>query len=205
MRERLINQYWKFRRYYWKYKFLIRKVLITSYESISSIRLPFGKIRSTIYWKAFSLSTSIYWKFRKTYDISRLFVIRSLWKLKAVLNYVTGYSLGYCRHFAVRGYWKFRKMYDISRLFVIRSLWKLKAVLNYVTGYSLGYCRHFAVRGYWKFRRNADYLNEAGPGILLQMRKTKIIFHPFKKAYWFLSYQAQKRIFSIFRKNTKSD
>ncbi len=144
MRERIVNYYWKLRRYYWKYKFAIRKPMILTFEYMLSVKL-------------------LYWKARKAYDIGRLFLIRLFWKIKGALNYVSGYCVGYIRHFSVTGYWKIR---------------------------------HFSVIGYWKLRRLINRLAE--------LRPTKF-FYPFKKTYWFLSYQVQKRLFPIFRKKTRND
>lgn len=104
MRERIINHYWKLRRYYWKYKFVIRKAIITAIEAAATVKLPYRQGRSMLYWKA-----------RRGYDNSRVFVIRLFWKLKGIFDYVRGYGVGYFRHFTVIGYWKLHRFINFLK------------------------------------------------------------------------------------------
>lgn len=155
MRERIENHYWKLRRYYWKYKFLIRKAAVTAINSVSSKTLPFRKARSLLYWKS-----------KRGYDNGRVFFIRQFWKIKAVFDYVAGYFIGYLRHFTVIGYWKLHRLFKFLKA-------KAHVILE-------------------KLKRSGSIKNAP-------------VFYPLKKVYWFFNYQAQKRIYPVFRKKTKID
>lgn len=76
------------------------------------------------------------------------------------------------------------------------SFGPLKRITVYAGWRVIGFLREFGVRTFWKMRRQLDAASAQSIKMYWKV-KSSVVFYPFKKAYWFLYYQMQKRVLPV--------
>lgn len=125
----------------------------------------------------FKILNAMYWQLRKTLSFTFNLIVQLGWKSKTFLSI-----------FFINSYWSFRKMISHSLNLTVQFSWKIKSILS-ISG----------VRLYWMLRKSISNLFNFCVQSYWKIRASKYL-QPFFKIYWFISFQFNKRIVSLFKK-----